>query len=151
MLLGTLCAPWTWLTVSFPMLMKFLAITSSNILSVPFLSLLSSETPITWMNVGSSNVPEVFQVVFISFHSFFYILFCSSDSTVLSPESLICSTARLCCYWSLLVYHSPLFVCSSVIWRTSLHSLHCPPKILGHLHCYHPEFFFWKAAHLHFI
>ena len=34
-LLGTLCASWTWLTISFPMFKKFLAIISSNIFSSP--------------------------------------------------------------------------------------------------------------------
>ena len=33
---GILCASWTWLTVSFPMFGKFLAIISSNIFSGPF-------------------------------------------------------------------------------------------------------------------
>ena len=33
---GTLCASWTWLTISFPMFRKFLAIISSNIFLSPF-------------------------------------------------------------------------------------------------------------------
>ena len=33
---GTLCASWTWLTIYFPMLRKFSAVTSSNIFSGPF-------------------------------------------------------------------------------------------------------------------
>ena len=35
-LYGTLCASWTWVAISFPMLGKFLTIISSNIFSGPF-------------------------------------------------------------------------------------------------------------------
>ena len=42
---GTLCASWTWLTISFPMLGKFSAIISSNVFLGLF-SLSSSGTPI---------------------------------------------------------------------------------------------------------
>ena len=34
-LVETVCAFWTWLTISFPMFKKFLAIISSNIFSSP--------------------------------------------------------------------------------------------------------------------
>ena len=33
---GTLCASWTWLTISFPMFEELSAIISSNIFSCPF-------------------------------------------------------------------------------------------------------------------
>ena len=36
----TLCASWTWVTVSFPVLGKFSAVVSSNIFSSPFFPLL---------------------------------------------------------------------------------------------------------------
>ena len=39
-LLGTLCASWTWLAISFPMLGKFLAVISSDIFRILSLSLL---------------------------------------------------------------------------------------------------------------
>ena len=48
---GTLCAPWTWLTISFPMLRKFSAIISSNIFSGPFSLSPPPGTPIMWMLV----------------------------------------------------------------------------------------------------
>ena len=38
-LYGTLCTSWTWVTISFLILVKFSAIISSNIFSVPSLSL----------------------------------------------------------------------------------------------------------------
>ena len=37
---GTLCASWTWVTVSFPVLGKFSAVVSSHIFSGPFSPLL---------------------------------------------------------------------------------------------------------------
>ena len=74
---GTLCASQTWLTISFPMLGTFSAIISSSIFPDPsFLFLLDPYNE----NVGVFNVvPEVSQVVFISLHSFFCVLFCSID------------------------------------------------------------------------
>ena len=50
-LYGTLCASWTWLTISFSMLGKFSTIISSKIFSYPFFFSSSSGTPIIWMLV----------------------------------------------------------------------------------------------------
>ena len=50
-LYGTLCASWTWLTISFSMLGKFSTIISSKIFSYPFFFCSSSGTPIIWMLV----------------------------------------------------------------------------------------------------
>ena len=50
-LCGTLCASWTWLIISFPILRKFLTIISSNIFSGLFSLSSPSETPIMWMLV----------------------------------------------------------------------------------------------------
>ena len=56
---GTLCASWTWLTISFPMLRMFSAIISSNIFSDPFSLHFSFYDPSN-VNVGMFNiVPEV--------------------------------------------------------------------------------------------
>jgi len=51
-LYGTLCASWTWLTISFSMLGKFSAIIFSKIFSHPFFFSSSSETPIIRMLVN---------------------------------------------------------------------------------------------------
>ena len=72
-LYGTLCTSWTWVTISFLMLGKFLITVSSNIFSGPF-SFSSSGTPTIQM-----LLPEVSETVLISFHSFFFILFCDRD------------------------------------------------------------------------
>ena len=50
-LYGTLCASWTWLTISFSMLGKFSTIISSKFFSYPFFFSSSSGTPIIWMLV----------------------------------------------------------------------------------------------------
>ena len=56
---GTLCASWTWVTVSSPVLGKFSAFISSNIFSVPFS--LFSFWGLYNANVGVFTiVPEVF-------------------------------------------------------------------------------------------
>ena len=76
-LYGTLCASWTCLTTSFPILGKFSTIISSNIFSVPFF-FSPSGTPNN-SNVGVfSVVPEVSETVLNSFHSFSFIVLCSS-------------------------------------------------------------------------
>ena len=50
-LYGTLCASWTWLTISFSMLGKFSTIISSKVFSYPFFFSSSSGTSIIWMVV----------------------------------------------------------------------------------------------------
>ena len=73
-LCGTLCASWTWLTLSFSMLGKFSTITSSKIFSYLFFFSSSSGTPhISNIDVFNT-VPEVSETVLSSFHSFYFSL-----------------------------------------------------------------------------
>ena len=74
---GSLCASWTWLTISFAMLGKFSAITSSNIFSGPF-SLSSSGTPIMQMLVCLMLSQRSLRLSSYFFLLFFYFLFCGS-------------------------------------------------------------------------
>ena len=75
---GSLCASCTWVAISFPMLGKFSTLIS-QIFSHSFLSLFSFWDPYN-VNVCAFNVVlEVSQAVFISFHSFFFILFHGSE------------------------------------------------------------------------
>ena len=88
----TLCASWTWLTISFSMLGKFSTIVSSKFFSYPFF-FSSSGTHIVRMLVRlilSQRSLRLSSVLFILFS-----LFCSSQviSTILSSNSLICSSA----------------------------------------------------------
>ena len=93
-LYGTICASWTWLTISSSILGKFSTIISSKIFSYPFFFSSSVATPI----IG------VFDIVWYcprgfwdcpQFFSFFFNVFCSSEviSTILSSSSLIQSSA----------------------------------------------------------
>ena len=75
-LYGTLCASWTSLIISFPILGKFSTIISSNIFSLSFF-LFFFWDPYN-LNVGAFNISEVCETVLNSFHSFFFILLCSS-------------------------------------------------------------------------
>ena len=72
-LYGTLCASWTWLTISFSMLRKFSTIIFQKFSHTLSFSLLLLE-PLFW-NVGAFDiVPEVSETILSSFHSFYFIL-----------------------------------------------------------------------------
>ena len=70
----TLCASWTWSTISFSVLGKFPTIISSKIFSYPFFFTSSSVTPIIRMLEHLILFPEVSETVVGSFHSFYFIL-----------------------------------------------------------------------------
>ena len=73
-LYGTLCASWTWLTISFSMLEKSSTIISSKIFSYPFFFSFFFWDPYNSNVVAFDIVPEVFETVLSSFHSFCFIL-----------------------------------------------------------------------------
>ena len=85
-LYGTLCASWTWLTISFLILGKFSTIISSNIFSVPFF-FSSSGTPIIQMFVHSMLSQRSLRLSSVLF--LLFSLFCSVVviSTILSSYS----------------------------------------------------------------
>ena len=106
----TLCASWTWLTISFSMLGKFSAIISSKNFSYPFFY--SS----VWMLVClilSQRSLRLSSVLFILF-----TLFCSSEviSTTLSSSSLICSSVSDI----LLLIPSRVFLISIIVFFVSV-------------------------------
>ena len=90
------------------MLGKLLAIISSNTFLCPFFSLFSFLDHYN-VNVGVFNfMPEVFKAVLTSFHSFSFILFCSSDfhQSICFPAHLLILLPHLLCYWFLLgIFH----------------------------------------------
>ena len=93
-LLGTFWASWTWVIISFPILGKFSIIILSSIFSWPFFLFVFFFWDTYDSNVGALNiVPEVSEVVLISFISFFHSA--SFISTILSFTSLILSSASV--------------------------------------------------------
>ena len=85
-LYGTLCAFWTWVTISFP---KWKVFYYNPLKYVPFLFLLFFWGPYN-SYVGALNViPEVL----ISFYSFFFIFLCFSFSTILFSSTLLHSSS----------------------------------------------------------
>ena len=116
-LYGTLCASWTWLTLSFSMLGQFSSIISSKIFSYLFF-FSSSGTCIIHMLVHliwSQRSLRLSLALFILF-----TLFCSSEviSTILSSSSLICSFASDI----LLLIPSRVFLISVVLFCLSLYA-----------------------------
>ena len=71
-LFGTLWVSWTWVAISFPISGKFSTIISSSIFSWSFFLSSSSGTPMIQMLGAFNIVPEVSEVVLISFNSFFF-------------------------------------------------------------------------------
>ena len=94
-LYGALCASWTLLTISFPILWKFSTIISSNIFSDPFFFSSFSWTPIIQILVHLMLSQRSLRLSSILFILIF--LFCSVVviSTVLSSGSLICFPASV--------------------------------------------------------
>ena len=118
----TLCASWTWLTISFTTLKKVSAIIYSNIFSSSFcLSLFSFWDLYNQMLVHLMLSQRTLRLSSF-FHSFFYIRFMAVISPTLSSRSLL---PQLFCCWFLLVYCLFLFACSIVLlglWLTFLAS-----------------------------
>ena len=118
-LYGTLCASWTWVTISFPMLGKFLAIISSNIFSHPFFFSSFSWTPIIQMLVHlvlSQRSLRLSSILFILFSLIFssavISTILSSCSHIRSSASVILLLIPLVCFSFQLLYCSSLFACS---------------------------------------
>ena len=124
-LYGTLCASWTWVAISFPMLGKFSTIISSNIFSDPFFFSSSSGTPIVQMLVHlmSQTSLRLSSILFILFS-----LFCSLAviSTVLSSSSLIHSSASVI----LLLIPSRVFLISVIVLLITVCLLFSSSRVL---------------------
>ena len=115
---GTLCASWTWLTISSPMLGKSSAITSSNIFSGPFSSS-SSGTPIMRMLVHLMFYLRGFLGCLHLFYSNFCILSWAVISTILFSRSLVHSSASV----TLLLIPSHALFTSLCLFFSSCRSL----------------------------
>ena len=122
---GTLWASWTWLTISFPMSGKFSAIILSNIFLGPFSLSSPSGTPKMQILVCLTLFQRSHRLCsfFFSFHSFFYILFCSSDFHLCPQGHLTLLPVIL-----LLIPSNILFI--SVCSSRSLVNIYCIFSIL---------------------
>ena len=122
---GAFSASWTWVTISFPTLGKFSALTSSKISSGP--SFFSSET-LLWIPVHLMLAQRSFLVLgCFHFFSFFFLYFTlwQGFPPFCPPGHWSVLWPPLFCCWFLLVYFSSLFVCSLVLlsfWYTFLAS-----------------------------
>ena len=103
-LYGTLCASWTWLTISFSMLGKFSTIISSKNFSCPFFFFSYSGTPIIQMLVHlilSQRYLRLSPVLFI-------LLLYSALQKLFPPFYLpahgFILLLQIFCYWFLLEY-----------------------------------------------
>ena len=77
-LCGTLCASWSWLTISFSMFGKYSTTISSKILSYSFFFSSSFGTRVIWMLVHLILSQRSLRPILSSFHSFSFILLLSS-------------------------------------------------------------------------
>ena len=104
-LFGTLCVSWTWVIISFPILGKFSMIISSSIFFLFVFFFWDSYDS----NVGVFNiVPEISEVVLISFNSFFFfplfIYFYNSIFYLTNP--IFCFRySTICCLQSVFLFH----------------------------------------------
>ena len=91
-LYGTLCASWTWMTVSISMWGNFQLIISSKIFSYPFFFSSSSETPIIRMFVHLILTQRSLGLSSVLFILLLYSALQKFISTILSSCSMICSS-----------------------------------------------------------
>ena len=131
----TICASWSWLTISFPMLGKFSTIISSNFFSDPFSHLCFSKDAYNSNDSAFNIFLDVSETILNSFQSFPLILLFRSYLHH-SPFQLIypffCLTYF--CYWFLI--SSVQFSCSVVsfpLWPHGLQHarLPCPSPAPG--------------------
>ena len=116
---GTLCASWTWLTISFSMLGKFSTIISSKIFSYCLFFSSSSGTPIIQMLVHLILSQRSLRLSLVLFSLFTLFCFSEAISTILSSNSLICSSALDI----LLLILSQVFLISVIVLSLYVYSL----------------------------
>ena len=99
------------MAISSPVLGKFSTVISSNILSYPFFFYSSSGTTLIQILLHFNVVPEVSEIVLISFHSFFSILLCFSYF----HHSVFQLTYWFFCLSILLLFPSSVFLISAIM------------------------------------
>ena len=154
----TLCASWTWLTISFPMLGRFSTILSLKNCAVPFFFSSSSGTSITQMLVClilSQKCLKLSSMIFILFPLLWWS---ATISTILSSSSLFHSSASVTLFLFpsrvflfsvvvLLIFVCLFFISSIslvimlIVLVASWHFMHSVFKVLERLYHHYSEFF----------
>ena len=112
-LFGTLWISWTWVIISFPILVMFSTIISSTIFSWSFFLSSSSGTPMIQMLGHLTLSQRSLRLSSFLLICFSFFLSVSFISTILSSISLILSSASVIlllipseCFWSHLLHYS---------------------------------------------
>ena len=103
-LYGTLCACWTWLTISFSMLGKFTTIISLKIFSYPFFFSSSSGTPIIQMLLHLILFQRSLRLSSVPFILVLYSALQKLFPPVYLPAHWFVPLLQIFCYWFLLEY-----------------------------------------------
>ena len=104
-LYGTLCASWTWMTISFSMLGKFSTIISSKFFSYPFFfSSSSSETPKIQMLVHLILTQRSLRLSSVLFILLTYSALQKLYPPFYLPAHWFILLLQIFCYWFLLEY-----------------------------------------------
>ena len=95
----TLCASWTWLTISFSMLGKFSTIISSKNFSYPFFFFSSSGTPIIQMLVCLILSQRSLRLSSVLFILLLYSVLWKLFPTFYLPAHWFLLLLKIFCYW----------------------------------------------------
>ena len=122
-LYGTLCASWTWLTISFSMLEKFSNYNLSKIFSCPFFSSSSSGTPIIQMLVHLILCQRSLRLSSVPFILFTYSALHKLFPPFYIPAHWFILLLQIFCYWFLLEHSCLENLMGRGAWWAAVHGV----------------------------
>ena len=122
-LYGTLCASWTWLTISFSMLEKFSNYNLSKIFSCPFFSSSSSGTPIIQMLVHLILCQRSLRLSSVLFILFTYSALHKLFPPFYIPAHWFILLLQIFCYWFLLEHSCLENLMGRGAWWAAVHGV----------------------------